>query len=251
MIDSTPIRPVPTRRPRSGRTVVSPQATGTDEHDLYPVHEEDNVPENALHREQVRYLEGALAAYLPHKWVTGNICMYWQERNFHQYAAPDVLVVDCERPDPLPSTYLRWADPPPLLAIEVGSESTFKRDEEPKLETYAFDLAVPEYLYFHPERRHLRFYRLGPQGYEAVPPDQRGWVFSETLQVWFGPDEKGWLRAYTPAGERLLSHEEEARARREAEARAAQEAQARQEMERRLAEMEAAWQRLQARRERE
>jgi hypothetical protein len=33
-------------------------------------------------------------------------------------------------------------------------------------------------------------------------------------------DEAGWLRVYTPTGERLLSHEEAERARQEAEARA-------------------------------
>src|SRR5512136_3128620 len=134
MMDSALTRPAPTRR--SEGLEVSPQTTEIDEHDLYPVHEEDNVPENPIHREQVRYLEGALAAHLPGKWVTGDICMYWEERNFHQYVAPDVLVVDGERPDPLPSTYLRWRDAPVLLVIEIGSKSTFKRDEEPKLETY-------------------------------------------------------------------------------------------------------------------
>jgi hypothetical protein len=110
--------------------------------------------------------------------------------------------------------------------MEIGSESTFKRDEEPKLGTYRFDLEVPEYLYYHPDRRDLRFYRLREGGYEAVPPDGRGWVRSETLDVWFGVDETGWLRVYTPAGERLLSHEEAERARQEAE-RARQEAEAR------------------------
>jgi Uma2 family endonuclease len=208
-----------------------------DEHDLYPVHEEDNVPENSLHYEQTRYLSGALATYRPDKWVTGNICMYWEERNFHLYAAPDVLVVDCERPDPLPKTYLRWADPPPLLVIEIGSESTFMRDEGPKLETYGFYLGVPEYLYYHPDRRDLRFYRLREGGYEAVLSDERRWVYSETLEVWFGLDETGWLRLYTPTGERLRSHEEESRARQEAEVRAAALAQ-------QLAALEAELQRL-------
>ncbi len=214
-------------------------ATPVDEHALYPIHEEDNVPEKPLHEYQVRYLIDALAVYLPDKWVTGDICMYWEERNFHQYAAPDVLVVDCEPPDPMPDVHLRWADPPALFVAEVGSKSTFRRDEGPKLEIYGLDLKVPEYLYFHPTRNQLTLYRLGESGYESVSPDARGWVFSQELNLWFGRDEKGFLRIYTPTGEMLLSHEEEARARCEAEARAAA-------AEQRLAEMEAELQRIRA-----
>jgi len=234
---------------------------GMDEHDLYPVHEEDNVPEKGLHEALARYLKGALAAYLPDKWVTGDVCMYWEERNFNQYAAPDVLVIDAPRPRPIPSTYLRWLDPPPLLVAEIGSRSTFVADEGPKLDTYGFLLAVPEYLYYHPDRRDLRLYRWGEQGYQVMPADARGWVHSETLDLWFGVDEDGWLRAYTPAGEPLLSHEEterarqeEARARHEAERARQEEGHARQRAEvraaaaeRRLAEMEAELQRLRGR----
>jgi len=248
MNDATRTQPAPVRPRPIWRPPLPPEPT-VDEHDLYPVHEEDNVPENSQHELQARYLRGALAAYHPDKWVTGNVCMYWEEENYQLYKAPDVLVVDCEPPDPLPATYLRWADPPPLLVIEIGSESTFKRDEGPKLEHYEFDLEVPEYLYYHPDRGEMRFYRLRGAGYEAVPPDERGWVHSEALDVWFGPDKTGWLRIYTPTGERLLSHEEEARARREAEARATEEARARRELERRLAELEAELQRRQARSE--
>ena len=218
----------------------APEPPGIDEHDMYPVHEEDNVPEKMLHEAQARYLRGALAAYFPDRLVTGEVCMYWEERNFYQYAAPDVLVVDGPRPDPLPSTYLRWSDPPPLLVIEVGSRSTFVRDEGPKLDIYAYSLRVPNYLYYHPDRRLLQLFRLTDDGYHAVPPDARGWVYSETVDLWFGVDESGWLRIYTPAGERLLGHEEEARARQEADARAAA-------AEGRLAEVEAELQRLRAR----
>jgi len=217
MNEGTEARSVLSRPPPPRRSAVLPEPP-EDEHDLYPAHEEENVPEKAQHELQVRYLRGALAVYLPEKWVTGNICMYWEKGNFQQYAAPDVLVVDGEPSDPPPGVYLRWADAPPLLVIEVGSKSTFLADEGPKLNVYGFNLGVPEYLYFHPDRQELRFHRLGARGYEAVPADARGWVHSETLDVWFGIDEAGWLRIYTPEGERLRSHEEEARARAEAEA---------------------------------
>jgi Uma2 family endonuclease len=224
-----------------------------DEHDLYPVHEEEKVPEKPQHELVARYLKNALAARFPDKWVTGDICMYWEEHNFWDHLAPDVLVVDCPTPDPLPNVYLLWSDPPTLFAVEIGSRSTFRRDEGEKPEGYCQDLRVPEYLYYHPRRRTLRLYRAREGGYDPVLPDGRGWMYSEVLDLWFGADEKGFLWAYTPAGERLLTHEEEARLRQEAEARAAaearlheEEARLRQEAEaraaaaeRRLAELEA------------
>lgn len=233
-----------------------------NEHDLYPVHEEDNVPEKGFHEAQARYLKGALAAHLRDKWVTGDICMYWEERNFHQYAAPDALVVDCPTPDPIPKVYLRWSDPEPLLVIEVGSRSTFRMDEGPKTTIYGGLLRVPEYLYYHPDLHTLTLYVLKEHGYEAAQPDDRGRLHSQTLDLWFGVDDGGWLRIYTPAGERLLTHEEEAEARREAErarqgeaeARQAaerarqREAEARREAERRIAELEAELQRLRGQR---
>ncbi|PIY41228.1 MAG: hypothetical protein COZ06_26945 [Armatimonadetes bacterium CG_4_10_14_3_um_filter_66_18] len=239
MSDATALR-APTTRGRSPAPWRGVDlAEAMDEHDLYPVHEEDDVPEKPFHERLARYLRGALATHLPNKWVTGNVCMYWEERNFHRYLAPDVLVVDCEPPADPPDVHLKWADPPALLVIEVGSKSTFLKDEGPKLDSYGLDLRVPEYLYYHPTRRDLRFWRLANGGYLAVMPDARGWMHSETIDVWFGADEHGWLHVYAPSGERLLSHEEEARGRREAEGRAA-------DMERQLTELQAELARLKA-----
>lgn len=238
MSDTTLTRPTPTRQPRARPVIPPPKPSVVDEHELYPIHEEDNVPEKPLHETQVRYLRDALTAHFPNRWVTGDICMYWEERSFHQYAAPDVLVVDCEPADPTPDVHLKWVDPPALLVIEVGSRSTFVRDEGPKLDIYGFDLQIPEYIYYHPTRHHLYLYRLAEKGYETVLPDARGWVYSNTLDVWFGEDASRKLRIFTPGGDVLLSHQETHRARQEAEARAATETLARQETEARVADME-------------
>lgn len=219
------------------RTLVVP--SWIDEPDLYPTHEEDHVPETPQHEALARYLKGALAARLPDRWVTGDVCMYWEKGDFQKYVAPDVLVVDVPTPDPAPSTYLRWSGAEPLIVIEVGSRSTLVEDTGPKVGTYAVLLRVPEYLYFTPGWQSAVLFRLANGGYQAVPADERGWVHSETLGLWFGVDETGWLRVYTPAGERLLSHEEAERARQEAERALQQERQAREDAERRLSELKA------------
>lgn len=243
MSEARPLAAPPKRRPGG--------AAAVDDHAFYPIHEEDNVPENPLHERLARYLKDALDAFLPEKWVTGDVCMYWEPGNRRDYAAPDVLVTEGPAPDPVPPVYLRWKDAAPLLVIEVGSRSTFVRDTGPRLAVYAWYLAVPEYLYYHPERREIHLYRLEEGGYREVLPDAAGRVCSERLGVCFGADEKGLLWAYTPAGERLLSHDESEQARRaaeqahrEAEARARREAEARAAAERRVAELEEKLRRL-------
>ncbi|MBI3946560.1 MAG: hypothetical protein HY321_11620 [Armatimonadetes bacterium] len=93
-------------------------------------------------------------------------------------------------------------------------------------------------------RQELHLYRLREGSYREALPDERGRLRSETLGVWFGVEDAGWLRVYTPEGEVLLTHEEAEKARAEAEARARREADARAAAERRLAELEERLRRL-------
>jgi hypothetical protein len=128
-----------------------------------------------------------------------------------------------------------------------------------KKRLYERTFRTPEYFAYDPDARRLYGWRLG-EGlvYHPLVPNERGWLWSEELQVWLGGWEgeyervfSTWLRFYTKAGqltptgeeaEAALHHEAEARAaqettaRREAEARAAQEATARHEAEARAAQ---------------
>jgi Uma2 family endonuclease len=185
----------------------------TDEHELYPVHEEDSVPEKLAHERQVRYLRDGLEARLPDCWVTGGICMYWEERAFNRYAAPDVLVAGYPAPEGPKDVYLAWSDGPALLVIEVGSKSTFREDEGPKVERYLLDLGVKECLYYHPHRsprrRSLRLWRLEGEDVLDVPTPENGRLRSLTLGLEFGMEERGFLRIYDSDGRMLLTAAEE------------------------------------------
>lgn len=192
-----------------------------DEHDLYPVHEEDTVPDIPEHELQTRYLRDALAAQLPGRFVTGEICMYWRRGDKRSYVAPDVVVVDHPRQQPdsgppaigdetrLPRVYLKWLDARALFVIEVGSDSTFRRDEGPKVERYLTDLGVGEYLYCHAARERLRMWRLVDGAPQEVPANERGRMESRELDLEFGLDAGGFLWVYTPDGERLPTYQEE------------------------------------------
>ncbi|MCA1595803.1 MAG: Uma2 family endonuclease, partial [Chloroflexi bacterium] len=203
-----------------------------DEHELYPVHEEDTVPQNPRHFKQQMYLAGTLQAYLPRWWVTGETCLYWERGNTKRYVAPDVAVIETLPPGEPHNVYLRWSDPPLLFVAEIGSRSSLVGDTGPKVSTYEQKLCVPEYLYADPPRSDLRLWRMADGRYHPVSRTAEGRVWSEQLSVFFGYDENGLLRAYTPAGEMLQTHEEA-----QADARAAH---------RRVAELTAELERLRA-----
>jgi Uma2 family endonuclease len=245
----------------------SPAVLSWDEHALYPVHEEDTVPEGAAHHYQSVYLTGALRTYLPRCWVIGNLCLYWERGNTERYRAPDLAVIEGPEPDPLPNVYLAWRDAPLLFVAEIASPSTAHEDQGRNRADYEQHLRVPEYLFADLARRELRLWRLVDGEYQPVAPAADGRLWSSTLKVAFGFDASAFLRVYAPSGEPLPTYAEvverrreaergrreaeraqlEAeRARREADQRAEAEARQRRELERRLAEMAAQMERLRA-----
>jgi Uma2 family endonuclease len=174
------------------------QAPVRDEHDFYPVHEEDNVPIRPDHEIQVTDLLVALRGRFQEYWVIGDVCMYWERGNYQRYRAPDVLVAQGPRHEH--DVFLTWSDGAGLLAIEVGSKSTFRADEGPKVEDYLQKLGVREYLYFwphqDPRKRRVKFWRLVAGAPAEIEPNSEGRWESLTLQITFGVNDEGRLRAY-------------------------------------------------------
>jgi Uma2 family endonuclease len=195
-----------------------------EDRSLYPLHEEDDVPEIPFHERVVRYLRDALAAHFPDRFVGGNACIYWEPGNYTDYAAPDVFVAEGWPRQPRPRVYLSFEDPPILFVAEIASRATRQREAKVKPETYSEILAVSEYLRYDLETGEFQLQRLGEAGYEPVAPEPNGRLHSQVLDLEFGVDEEGFLWAYTPDGERLLAYTEEVERRRQAETRAAEEA---------------------------
>jgi hypothetical protein len=108
----------------------------TDEHALYPIHEEDTVVQGPVHDRQCRYLTGALQAHQLDRCVIHDVCHYWEPRNFTRYRAPDVSVIDCPPPPDPPNAYLTWQDLPLLFLGEVVSDLTRGEETGEKLTDY-------------------------------------------------------------------------------------------------------------------
>ncbi len=191
-----------------------------DDPDTYPAHEEDDVPEIVVHHDIAKYLDDALAVHVRDGWVTGNVCCYWIRDDRQRYLAPDVFGVEGERPEPAPSCYLKWVHGVLRLAIEIGSRSSCREDEGPKLTRYAEGLQPREYLYYNPANDDLRLFRWVERGYIQVEAEASGRVWSESVQASFGVEAPGCLRAYDHDGRPLRRHEEEVARRAEAEERA-------------------------------
>jgi Uma2 family endonuclease len=198
-----------------------PPGSDPDDRSLYPVHEEDAMTQSGIHLRQFHYVYGAIHARFPHRWVLGDQAHYWIRGDYRRYVSPDVSVVDGPTPDPLPNVYMAWQDPPLLFVAEVGSEDSVDRDLREKPLIYERLLKAREYLYAYPLRDDLRMWRIADGIYQPVAMIG-GRFWSETLELWFGFDDTGFLRIYTPDGEMLLTQEEEAERRTEAERRVAE-----------------------------
>ena len=168
-----------------------------------------------------------------------NSFLYYERGNPRAVVAPDVYVV-VGAPAYLRDTYLLWNEPKgPDFVLEITSASTRRADERRKRDVYA-SLGVSEYFLYDPRAEYLtpplQGYRLRDGEYRPLPAvtvlSNRGVaVASEVLGLEFRDErEARMVRLRDPAtAQDLLSHreselarEEEAAARRAAEARNAE-----------------------------
>jgi putative restriction endonuclease len=125
-----------------------------------------------------------------------------------------------------PTAWLTYEDGPLALVIEVASERTRGQERDKRDETYAGQLHVQEYVYVDLPHDVLELWSLGPDGYEPVPPDAEGRLWSREFSIGFArmPGER-LVRVIDVEGEVVSTAQEEVALRREAEARATREAQ--------------------------
>jgi Uma2 family endonuclease len=188
-----------------------------DDQEFYPLHEEDDVREIPPHEATTRYLRDAVAARFPAGFVTGDVCIYWEPGNTTAYRAPDLLVVKEPLAEPVHRVYQTWKQPPVAFVAEIGSRSTFRVDEGPKVAIYQDQVRAAEYYYGDPPNGVQWLWRMGPSGYVAAAPAANGRLRSEELGLEFALED-GELRLYTREGELLLNHMETDAAWQEAEA---------------------------------
>jgi len=187
----------------------------------YPESDGKPMGETDLHRDLMTDLIFALKWFLrsTRAYVAGNLFIYYEEGNPRAAVAPDVFValgVEQRRR----RIFQTWREGgrAPDVVIEITSKKTRKDDRERKPTIYAA-LGVREYFIFDPYGEYLepplQGYRLVQGGYEPIATYP---LRSEVLNLELR-QEDGMLRLYHPqTGERLPTSDEEAQARRAAEA---------------------------------
>lgn len=218
------------------RTAVAPETVDYPDSDGLP------MAENDFQLRTMTYAIEALASHFRTRsdvYVSGDLFVYYEENNNTARVAPDVFVV-FGVPDHRRRTYLLWReDKAPDFVMEVASPSTWQAELGGKRDTYA-GIGVSEYWLYDPiggyHDPRLQGFRLVEGRYEPLPVTERtggvltGYSEALALELRLCPDDR--FRFHDPVSDRdLLSLDEGAQAREEAEGRLQESEAARKALE--------------------
>ena len=201
-------------------------------HDVveYPCSDGQPMAETEVHGACMMYVTYALRRWFDRGgqgdvYVGSNNFLYYERGNPRAAVSPDVYVV-VGAPAHLRDTYLLWNEPKgPDFVLEVTSASTRRVDERRKRDVYGA-LGVSEYFLYDPRAEYLtpplQGYRLRGGEYRPLPSvtvlaGREVAVASEVLGLELRDErEARMVRLRDPAtGQDLLTYEESERAREE------------------------------------
>ncbi len=203
--------------------------------------------ESDEHRDQLDLLIACLRWWWRNRsdvYISGNTTIFYDpnQKITGSSKGPDFYVVQGVDPRPRRS-WMVWKEnfKYPDLIIELLSDSTSGKDRNSKKEVYQTCFQTPEYYLFHPQTLKFEGYRLEGGVYQTIPTTEKGWRWSEQLQLYLGIHQQQ-LRYFTPERELILTDRERAeyeqqqrqREQQHAEQRIQQEQQLRQQAEQRL-----------------
>jgi Uma2 family endonuclease len=82
------------------------------------------------------------------------------------------------------------------VIIELASISTINEDLGPKKRLYEQTFRTPEYFCYNRFHNRLHGWRLIGGRYQELQPNEKGWLWSEELQLWVGTWEGEALKAH-------------------------------------------------------
>jgi Uma2 family endonuclease len=190
----------------------------------------------------------------------GNMFVYYSRNQAmnRDFRGPDFFVVLDVDGDRERQGWVVWEEEGryPDVIVELLSPSTAMTDKTTKKALYERVFRTSDYFVFDPfDAQSLEGWALNLRhGYQPLKPNERGWLWCESLQLWLGTWEGqidrepatgtcAWLRFYHPDGSLVLLPEEVAeqqaeqeRLRAERERLRAEQEQLRAEQERQLRE---------------
>ncbi|NER20060.1 MAG: Uma2 family endonuclease [Symploca sp. SIO1C2] len=178
---------------------------------------ESNEPplESDLHRDQIDLLIRLLRWFWQKKqdfYVSGNVTIYYspQQLKSEDFRGPDFFVVLNTENKPRKS-WVVWEENGkyPNVIIELLSDSTAPTDRGLKKKIYQDIFRTPEYFWFDPQTLEFMGFELVRGTYRQLPANDRGWLWSEQLELYVGIYEQK-LRFFTSEGELVPTPEEAA-----------------------------------------
>ena len=213
--------------------------------------ETDGVPlETSWHRDEINLLVEQVRYQLRDRkdyYVGGNMFIYFdieraRNRNFR---GPDFFFVDGANSEPSRPYWVVWEEGGkyPDAIIELLSESTAEEDRTTKKDVYERVFKTSDYFCYDPFTQRLEGWQLLKHRYQPLPANERGWLWSEELQLWLGRWDgpyqnrvETWLRFYDVQGNVVPLFAEAERQRAETERQRAETERQQTEAERQRAE---------------
>ncbi len=178
---------------------------------------ESNEPEmeSSLHYAQLALLVSCLEWLWRDRddfFIGANLTIYFsrQQLKNRDFRGPDFFLVKATQKRPRKS-WVVWEEDGkyPDLIIELLSESTADIDRTLKKDLYQERFRTHEYFWFSPDDLEFAGFRLLGQNYQAISPNQAGWLWSETLELYLGI-YNGQLRYFNSQGQLVRTPEEDA-----------------------------------------
>jgi Uma2 family endonuclease len=181
--------------------------------------------ESNRHRIAMNVLIRSVKHQLPRQdyFIGGNMFIYYSARQARNqdFRGPDFFVVLGVDPDPTRLGWVTWQEEGrfPDVIVEFLSASTAQVDKGIKKDLYERVFKTRDYFIYDPfESASLQGWHLDlDQGYQAIAPDDRGWLWCQSLELWAGVwtgdiqgDATAWLRFFDNDGNLVLLPEEDA-----------------------------------------
>ncbi len=159
----------------------------------YPESDGKPMAETDIHRNLLIQLIGVLELVFPESYVSGNICLYYEEGSPKKMISPDVLLVTRGEPGEK-RVFKVWEEAPIDLVIELSSRKTRKTDYGKKKNIYSSLLKVPWYVIFDPEKLVLEVFKMFGDEYEPVEKDEDDNYYLNDLGIYITHDPDKRLR---------------------------------------------------------
>lgn len=166
--------------------------------------------ESDIHRLQMQLLIDCLMMLWRNRndfYVSGNLTIYYSPKQIksRDFRGPDFFVVlDSDRTPR--KSWVVWDEDGkyPNFILEIISNTTAQIDKGLKKEIYQDIFRTPEYFWFDPDSLELAGFVINGGKYQAISPNDQGWLWSQQLELYLGIHEQK-LRFFTRDNQLVLS----------------------------------------------